>query len=73
MSVTLIKGYLDDLRTQGKLVAEAREAFLWFASGAKQHAGGRGTGPEAIRRAEWPKADAGFRRPTADGLVFGNI
>ena len=35
VSITLIKGYLEGLREQGKLVGEAREAFLWFVAGAK--------------------------------------
>jgi hypothetical protein len=35
VSITLIKGYLEVMRTQGKLVAEAREAFLWFVAEAR--------------------------------------
>jgi site-specific recombinase XerD len=36
VSITLIKGYLEVMRTQGKLVAEAREAFLWFVAEARR-------------------------------------
>ena len=34
-SITAMKGYLDDLRKQGKLVAEIREALLWFVAEAR--------------------------------------
>jgi hypothetical protein len=37
-SITLIKGYLDDLRKQGKLVAEAREALRWWVVAARRAA-----------------------------------
>lgn len=36
VSITLIKGYLDELSMQGKLVAEAREVFLWFVAEARK-------------------------------------
>lgn len=35
-SIVIIKRYLDDSRAQGKLVAEARQALLWFVAGARR-------------------------------------
>lgn len=35
VSITLIKEYLELMRGQGKLVAEPREAFLWFVAEAR--------------------------------------
>jgi hypothetical protein len=42
VSITLIKEYIEVMRAQGKLVAEPREAFLWFVAEARResHAGG---------------------------------
>ena len=37
-SITLIKGYLDELSMQGKLVAEAREALRWFVVAGRRQA-----------------------------------
>lgn len=49
-SVTLIKGYLDDLRRQGKLVSEATEALRWWVREARRRAkavAGQAGGQEA--------------------------
>lgn len=38
VSIMLIKGYLSEMASQGKLMAEAREAFLWFVAEARRMA-----------------------------------